>query len=244
MSLEGYRILLADDEKALTDYLAPILNRAGFSVIVVHDGNTALRYVTEKHPDLIVLDVLMPGLDGREVCRRLRAAGDWTPIIMLTQVNTTVDKVLSLEEGADDYLCKPFDPHELVARVRAVLRRRQVLANQPPLIRASRLRSGNLILDRRTRRAYLGGQMLELTPKALALLEYLMLHPDEVLTRERLLDAVWGWDYPVATRAVDARIAEIRRALGDDPESPNFIETIVGIGYRFLAPVEPLEDGR
>lgn len=240
--METCRILLADDEKALTSYLAPILERAGFAVTVVHDGETALRYVLEKHPDLIVLDLLMPGLDGRQICRQLRAAGDWTPVIMLTRVNTPVDKVSSLEEGADDYLCKPFDPHELVARIRAVLRRRQGPAKLPPLIKASRLRSGDLILDRRTRRAYKGGRALELTPKALALLEYLMLHPDEVLTRDRLLDAVWGWDYPVATRAVDVRIAEIRRALGDDPEHPSFVETIIGVGYRFLASVEPLED--
>lgn len=240
--MEAYRILLADDEKALTDYLAPILERAGFTVTVVHDGETALRYVRENHPDLVVLDVLMPGLDGRQVCRQLRAAGDWTPVLMLTHVNTPVDKVSSLEEGADDYLCKPFDPHELVARIRAVLRRRRGPANQPPLIKASRLHSGDLILDRKTRRAYWKGQPLELTPKALALLEYLMIHPDEVLTRDRLLDAVWGWDYPIATRAVDMRIAEIRKALGDDPEHPSFIETIIGIGYRFLAPVEPLED--
>lgn len=240
--VEAYQILLADDEKALTGYLAPILERAGFVVTVVHDGETALRYVIEKHPDLIVLDLLMPGLDGRQVCRQLRAAGDWTPVIMLTHVNTQVDKVSSLEEGADDYLCKPFDPHELVARIRAVLRRRRGPANQPPLIKASRLRSGDLTLDRRTRRVERGGQILELTPKALALLEYLMLHPGEVLARERLLDAVWGWDYPVATRAVDVRIAEIRQALGDDPEQPFFIETIIGTGYRFLASVEPLED--
>ncbi|MCX7681115.1 MAG: response regulator transcription factor [Anaerolineae bacterium] len=240
--METYRILLADDEKALTDYLAPILERAGFAVTVVHDGETALRYVLEKHPDLIVLDLLMPGLNGRQICRQLRAAGDWTPVIMLTRVNTPVDKISSLEEGADDYLCKPFDPYELVARIRAVLRRRQGPAKSPPLIKASRLRSGDLILDRRTRRVYKGGRALEVTPKALALLEYLMLHPDEVLTRDRLLDAVWGWDYPVATRAVDVRIAEIRRALGDDPEHPSFVETIIGVGYRFLASVEPLED--
>lgn len=240
--METSRILVADDEKALTGYLAPILERAGFAVTVVHDGETALRYVLENHPDLIVLDLLMPGLDGREVCRRLRAAGDWTPVIMLTRVSTPVDKVLSLEEGADDYLCKPFDPHELVARIRAVLRRRGGPAKQPPLIKASRLRAGDLVLDRKARRVERGGRTLKLTPKALALLEYLMLHPDEVLTRDRLLDAVWGWDYPVATRAVDVRIAEIRQALEDDPEHPSFVETITGVGYRFLVSVEPLED--
>lgn len=240
--MEASRILLADDEKALTSYVAPILERAGFAVTVVQDGNAALRETLRKCPDLIVLDLLMPGLDGREVCRRLRAAGNWTPVIMLTQVNSQVDKVLSLEEGADDYLCKPFDPHELVARIRAVLRRRGDRPRQAPLSTASRLRSGDLILDRKARRVYKGEQPLELTPKAWALLEYLMLHPDEVLSRERLLDAVWGWDYPAATRAVDVRIAEIRQALEDDPEHPTFIETIIGVGYRFSASVERLEE--
>lgn len=242
--MKAYQILLADDEKALTSYLAPILERAGFAVTVAHDGEAALRYALEKHPDLIVLDILMPGLDGREICRRLRAAGNWTPIIMLTQVNNQVDKVLSLEEGADDYLCKPFDPHELVARIRAVLRRRGDRPGQAPLSMASQLRAVDLILDRKARQVKKGGRILELTPRALALLEYLMLHPGEMLTRDRLLNAVWGWDYPVATRAVDVRIAEIRRALGDDPEHPTFIETITGVGYRFLASVEPLEDAR
>jgi DNA-binding response OmpR family regulator len=147
--------------------------------------------------------------------------------------------VLSLEEGADDYLCKPFDPHELMARIRAVLRRRGDLPRGKPLSLAQRLRAGDLVLDRRTRRAEKGRRSLDLTPKALALLEYLMLHPDEVLTRDRLLDAVWGWDYPVATRAVDMRVAELRRALDDDAERPAFVETVVGVGYRFLALVEP-----
>jgi DNA-binding response OmpR family regulator len=238
-AMENYHILLADDEKAITEYLVPMLERVGFNVSVAHDGATAMRYVTDLRPDLLILDVLMPGMDGRQVCRQLRASGNWTPVIMLTQVSTTMDKVLSLEEGADDYLCKPFDPHELVARIRAVLRRRQGLPKQKPLSLAPRLRSCNLVLDRRARRLEKNGQPIELTPKALALLEYLMLHPDEVLSRDRLLDAVWGWDYPVATRAVDMRIAEIRRLTEDDPNDPSFVETVVGEGYRFLGLVEP-----
>jgi len=234
------RILLVDDEEAFTRYLTPILERAGFSVVVAHDGNTALCYVREQLVDLIVLDLLLPDLDGREVCRRLRAAGIWTPVIMLTRVTSTLDRVMSLEEGADDYLSKPFDPHELIARIRAVLRRVQKFPQRPPLHAASKLRAGDLVLDRRARRACKGGKVLELTPRALTLLEYLMLHPDEVLSRERLLDAVWDWQHPVATRAVDVRVAEIRRALEDDPERPVYIETVTGLGYRFLAPVEPL----
>jgi DNA-binding response OmpR family regulator len=235
--MPGHPILLVDDEKAITDYLAPMLERAGFQVTVAQDGHSALRLANELNPDLIVLDVMMPGPDGREVCRRLRQASNWVPVIMLTQVSSTADKVLSLEEGADDYLCKPFDPQELIARIRAVLRRRQAFPERRPLSMATRLRSGDLLLDRRGRRVEVHGQPVELTPKALSLLEYLMLHPDQVFTREQLMDEVWGWLQPVATRAVDMRIAELRRALGDDPEQGIYIETVIGVGYRFVPPV-------
>jgi DNA-binding response OmpR family regulator len=155
---------------------------------------------------------------------------------MLTQISATGEKISSLEEGADDYLNKPFDPHELVARIRAVLRRAR--PGSPPLAAARRLVSGELVLDRPARRVRLGGREAALTPKAVALLEYLMTHPDELITRERLLDAVWGWDYPAGTRTVDTRIAEVRRAIGDDAADARFIETVPGQGYRFIAPVE------
>jgi DNA-binding response OmpR family regulator len=237
--MECESILLADDEKTLTNYLAAILEHAGFRTLVAHDGETALRLTLEERPDIVILDVMMPGLNGREVCRRLRSAGNWTPVIMLTQVNDSLEKAFSLEEGADDYLAKPFDTHELIARIRALLRRARIAPGRKPLSQAGALRSGSLILDRRSRRLQLGQQAIDLTPKALALLEYMMLHPDELLTRERLLDAVWGWDFPAATRAVDARVTELRRALEDDPDHPRFIETVVGVGYRFMAPVEP-----
>ena len=230
------KILLVDDEEAITSNLAPFLERAGFTVRVAGDGEEALRRVANFSPDLIVLDVLMPKLDGRQVCRRLRAAGNWTPIIMLTQVSSPAERAMSLEEGADDYLNKPFDPYELVARIRAVLRRAR--PGVPPLSAARRLACGPLVLDRPARRALLSGRELPLTPKAVAVLDYLMTHPDEVISRERLLDAVWGWDYPTGTRAVDVRIAELRRALGDDPAEPRYIETISGQGYRFVGTVE------
>ncbi len=230
------KILLVDDEAPITANLAPFLERTGFQVIVASDGEQAIQRMADSAPDLVVMDVLMPRLDGREVLRRLRRDGNWTPIILLTQVGESVERAMALEEGADDYLNKPFDPHELAARIRAVLRRAR--PGEPPLSTASKISSGELVLDRRARRAWLNGKELILTPKATFLLEYLMTHPDELVSRERLLDVVWGWDYPVSTRAVDTRIAELRRALDDDPTHPAYIETIPGQGYRFAGRVK------
>ena len=229
-------ILLVDDETAITDNLAPFLTRSGFAVEVASNGEEALHKVAAEHPDLLVLDVLMPRLDGREVLRQLRQGGNWTPILLLTQVGEAGERAMALEEGADDYLNKPFDPHELVARIRAVLRRAR--PGQPPLSAAARLACGSLTLDRTSHRAWLEGSELALTPKSVMLLEYMMTHPDELVSRERLLDVVWGWDYPVGTRAVDTRVAELRRALDDDPARPRYIETIPGQGYRFVGTVE------
>ena len=229
------KILLVDDEAAITDNLAPFLRRAGYVVEVAGDGEEALQKVAGFAPDLIILDVLMPRMDGRAVLRHLRQNDDWTSVILLTQVGESVERAMALEEGADDYLNKPFDPQELVARIRAVLRR--VHLGQPPLAAAEHLVSGELALDRVARRAKLAGQELSLTPRAVALLEYLMSHPDELMSRDRLLDAVWGWDYPTGTRTVDTRIAELRRALQDDPTNPRYIETVPGQGYRFVGGV-------
>ena len=229
-------ILLVDDEQAITSNLSAFLNRSGFETSIAENGEQALSRVESSPPDLIVLDVLMPKVDGREVLRHLRQAGDWTPVILLTQVGEASERAMALEEGADDYLNKPFDPHELVARIRSVLRRAR--PGRPPLSAAWVLVSGELRLDRHSRRAYLNDQEINLTPKALVLLEYLMTHPDELLNRDRLLDVVWGWEYPVGSRAVDTRIAELRRVLGDDPGDPIYIETVPSLGYRFIHPVE------
>jgi len=229
-------ILLVDDEEAITANLSPFLERSGYGVLIATNGEEALKKIQETGPDLVVMDVLMPKMDGREALRRLRRMDNWTPIILLTQVGEAVERAMALEEGADDYLNKPFDPHELVARIRAVLRRAR--PGRPPLSASWMLSCGSLGLDRRSRRASLDDNDLELTPKALVLLEYLMTHPDELVTRDRLLDAVWGWDYPVGTRAVDTRIAELRRALNDDATNPRYIETVPGQGYRFAADVE------
>jgi DNA-binding response OmpR family regulator len=229
-------ILLVDDETAIIDNLAPFMERSGFMVITAQNGIEALQKIAKEKPALLVMDVLMPKMDGRETLRQLRRSNNWIPILLLTQVGESSERAMALEEGADDYLNKPFDPHELVARIRAILRRAK--PGQPPISMAWKLLSGALVLDRRARRIYLKESEVILTPKALLLLEYLMTHPDELVTRDRLLDVVWGWDYPVGTRAVDTRIAELRRALKDEHANPKYIETVPGQGYRFIGELE------
>jgi DNA-binding response OmpR family regulator len=179
--------------------------------------------------------VMMPRMDGREVLRRVRTAGRWVPVVLLTEVGESFERSAALEEGADDYLNKPFDPQELVARIRAILRRAS--GGVPPLTAAHSLSSGALRVDRVARRCWVDGTETTLTPKAFSLLEYLVTHPDEVITRERLLSTVWGFDFPVTSRAVDHRVAELRRAFGDDGGEPRWIETVQGLGYRFAGAV-------
>src|SRR5512136_290970 len=155
------KILLVDDESAITENLAPILERAGLHVTIAAEGEEALQKAAEISPDLVILDILMPKMDGRDVLRQLRRDGNWTPVILLTQVGDSVERAMALEEGADDYLNKPFDPHELVARIRAVLRRAR--PGQPSLATSARLASKDLVFDRRSKRAWLDGVELGMT---------------------------------------------------------------------------------
>jgi DNA-binding response OmpR family regulator len=229
-------ILLVDDEPAITENLAPLLRRAGFDVVVAQTGDEALHQVRTTAPDLVVLDVLLPGIDGRAVLRQVRQEQRQVPILLLTQVGESGERAMALEEGADDYLNKPFDPHELVARIRAVLRRRPT--SGPSLVNAQRLRSGTVVLDRASQRVFRDGTEVLLTPRATILLAYFMTHPDEVMTRERLLEAVWGWAFPAGIRSVDTRVAELRRVLEENSASPELITTVPGVGYRFTARVE------
>jgi len=229
-------VLLVDDEDAIRTGLAAALDRASFEVIEARDGVEALARIEEQAPDLIVLDILMPEMDGREVCRRLREANNWTPVIMLTQIDATGEKISSLEEGADDYLNKPFDSYELIARIRALLRRQDLVERPAHLSRT--LTSGRLRLERETQRAWLENDQVVLSNKAFGVLAHLMSRPNTVVSREQLLDHVWGWDDPTGSRTVDVRIAEIRRKLGDPAADPEFIETVPGEGYRFLGEVK------
>jgi DNA-binding response OmpR family regulator len=214
-----------------------LLERSGFHVLLASNGEEALSKVQSHHPDVIVMDVLMPRMNGRETLRRMRRSNIWIPTILLTQVGEASERAVALEEGADDYLNKPFHSEELLARIHAVLRRARSVGQS--LSSARRLASFDLMLDRQSRRAFLADASLNLTPKAFAVLEYLMTHPDEAVTREQLLHSVWGWEYPTGTRTVDTRVNELRRALNDDAASPRFIQTLTGEGYIFIAPVKP-----
>ena len=239
MSTDRPSLLLVDDDPGITSGLSPVLERDGFRVAVAEDGLAALAAVAAGDVDIVVLDVMMPGLDGRETLRRLRRDGHTVPVVLLTSVGEAAERARALDEGADDYLNKPFDVGELISRVRAVLRRAR--PGRPTLATAQTLTAGPLVWDRVARRAWLNGREAVLTPKALALLDYLMTHPDELVTRQRLLEVVWGFDDLIGTRAVDHRIAELRRVLGEDAANPRWIQTVPGAGYRFIADVT---DGR
>lgn len=231
-------LLLVDDDPMVVESLAPLLERSGFHVLIASNGDEALSKVQSHHPDVIVMDVLMPRVNGREALRRMRKSNIWIPTILLTQVGEAVERAVALEEGADDYINKPFHSQELLARIHAVLRRARSTGGQS-LFSARRLAALDLVMDRQSRRVSLGKESLNLTPKAFAVLEYLMTHPDEAVSREELLHSVWGWEYPTGTRTVDTRVNELRRALNDDASSPRFIRTLMGEGYIFIALVHP-----
>jgi len=236
MSEKQPTLLLVDDDPMIVESLGPLLERSGFHVLLASNGEEAMKKVQLHHPDVIVMDVLMPLLNGRETLRRMRKSNIWIPTILLTQVGEASERATALEEGADDYLNKPFHSQELLARIHAVLRRAH--SSGQSIFSARRLASLDLILDRQSRRAFLADEALSLTPKAFAVLEYLLTHPDEAVSREELLHSVWGWEYPTGTRSVDTRINELRRALNDDAAAPRFIQTLTGEGYIFIAPVE------
>jgi DNA-binding response OmpR family regulator len=218
-------ILVVDDEQHIVELAQMYLEQAGFSVESAGDGQEALTRARHLRPALAVLDLMLPGLDGWEVCRRLRAESD-IPIIMLTARTDDIDRIVGLELGADDYVTKPFNPRELVARVRAVLRRYQKSV-RPDLA----VTVGQLTIDPASREAHLGNQVLGLRPKEFDLLLALAEHQGLVMSRDQLLDLVWGYDFPGGTRTVDAHISHLRSRLDG---SDVVIETLRGIGYKLV----------
>ena len=243
------KILVVDDEAILRDTIAYNLEQAGYQVVKAADGLDALEIARKEPPDLVVLDIMLPGIDGLEVCRQLRRdrATVTVPIIMLTAKADEIDKVVGLEVGADDYMTKPFGRRELLARVRALLRRADYpgynghdeaslqgsLNNEQEIPRSKDLVAGSLLIDQAGRRVNIRGQNIELQPKQFDLLTYLVRNRGTVLTRDQLLHHVWGYDYAGDTRTVDVHIRWLREKLEEDPASPKRIQTVRGVGYVF-----------
>jgi len=241
-------ILLVDDEPTLRDAVGYSLRREGYGVVYAADGVEALRVARAAPPDLVVLDVMLPGMDGLQVCRTLRAEST-VPILLLSAKGEEIDRVLGLELGADDYLTKPFAMRELLARIRAMLRRAQMAspatangdanghagaADEQARDDAAIVIDGDLTIDPARRLATRGGVALTLKPKEFDLLLYLTRHPGIVLSRDALLRRVWGYDYLFDTRTVDVHVRWLRQRIEADPAQPRRIETVRGFGYRFV----------
>ncbi len=226
-------ILLVEDDRTLREVVALNLERQGFTVHQVADGEAALAAVRHTPPDLIVLDVMLPKLDGLSLCRIIRAESD-VPIILLTARTGEVDKIVGLESGADDYVTKPFSIGELIARIRAVLRRAE-----GHKAAAQVLQVGPLRLDLLRWEATRGGRPLALSPREFRLLAEFMRHPGMVLSRDLLLERVWGPYYVGDVRTVDVHVRWLRQKIEEDPSNPRWIQTVRGVGYRFTVPEEP-----
>jgi two-component system, OmpR family, alkaline phosphatase synthesis response regulator PhoP len=222
-------ILVVDDEENIVQLARLYLERDGFQVQAVTDGMAAIQAVEKIHPALVVLDVMLPELDGFEVCRRLRAVNNTIPILMVTARDDDIDKILGLELGADDYMTKPFNPRELVARVKAILRR-SVRSVSPS--EGETLRIGDLVIDVGRRDVHLGATLIDLRTQEFEVLLVFARHPGQVFSREKLLDLAWGYDFFGQTRTVDVHVAQLRRKLST---SVVHIDTVTGVGYKLVS---------
>lgn len=226
----GYRALVVDDEAALADVVASYLRRDQFEVTVCHTGADALSVAREVDPDVVVLDLGLPGIDGLEVCRQLRTFSD-AYVVMLTARNTEVDTVVGLSVGADDYVTKPFSPRELVARIRAMLRRPRTAAAAVEAVPPARV-FGPLSIDTASRQVFLDGEPIPLTRTEFDILAALSSRPGVVWSRRQLIDTVWGEPWVGNDHLVDVHVGHLRRKLADDPADPRFVHTVRGVGYR------------
>jgi DNA-binding response OmpR family regulator len=227
-------VLVVDDEEAIAEAVRARLQSEGFHVVVAGDGPEAIELCAEAHPDLVVLDLMLPGMDGLEVCRQIQRER-WVPVLMLTARTEEADKVAGFAVGADDYLTKPFSLRELVVRVRAILRRMERIGSLPtdePIDRAG------LAIDQARRNVSVDGAEIQLTPLEFEILLTLARTPGVVFTREQLMDKVWGYRDFAGGRVVDSHVARIRRKLGEDGAEPRFIRTVHGVGYAFREPAE------
>jgi DNA-binding response OmpR family regulator len=223
-------VLVVDDDETVAHVVVSYLERAGHDVEYVADGAAALKAVEANPPDLLVLDLMLPEVDGLEVCRRVRRSHPDLPVIMLTALSEAEDRIAGLEVGADDYVTKPFSPRELVLRIESVLRR-TATARQP----ARLLRAGSITVDRAARRATRDGEELALTVRELELLAYLLEHPGVAFNREQLMHEVWGWTFGDQS-TVTVHVRRLREKIEDDPTNPTLIRTVWGVGYRLELP--------
>lgn len=228
------KILVVDDEKPIADILQFNLKKEGYEVFCAYDGNEALKMVEELKPDLILLDIMLPQRDGMEVCREVRKTSE-IPIIMLTAKDSEIDKVLGLELGADDYVTKPFSTREIIARVKANLRRQQVVATTPEE-EPKEITIGTLVIRPDAYVVSKRGETIELTHREFELLHYLAKHIGQVMTREHLLQTVWGYDYFGDVRTVDVTVRRLREKIEDNPSHPGWIVTRRGVGYYLRNP--------
>ncbi|GEN82232.1 alkaline phosphatase synthesis transcriptional regulatory protein PhoP [Sporosarcina luteola] len=226
------KILIVDDEQPIRTLLDYNLKQSNFETVMASDGEQAILQVEDEKPDLILLDLMLPKMDGIEVCKALRSRNINTPIIMLTAKGEEPDKVLGLEIGADDYMTKPFSPREVIARVKAVLRRSNERIGIEE-IEDQVLKSGSLTVHPEQYEVYLGEEALEFTPKEFELLVYFMQNKNRVLTRDQLLSAVWNYDFAGDTRIVDVHVSHLREKIEENTRKPVFIKTVRGIGYKF-----------
>jgi two-component system response regulator RegX3 len=225
-------VLLVDDEEPLRESLGYTLSREGYHVTTAADGLTALRAVREKAPDVVLLDLMLPGLDGTEVCRRIRGFSD-VPILMLTAKDQEADKVSGLELGADDYVTKPFSTRELLARIKAVLRRHHAAERVAGGTAAGVLAGGAIELDLDRHEVRVNGSVVELAPKEFQLLRVLMSNPGKAVSRDQLIEQVWGGEFMGDVKTLDVHIRWLREKVEEDPSAPEQIVTVRGVGYRF-----------
>jgi two-component system, OmpR family, alkaline phosphatase synthesis response regulator PhoP len=232
------KVLVVDDEQSIVTLLHYNLEQAGFEVITAMDGLTGKQLAETMAPDIIVLDLMLPKMDGIEVCKQLRQQKIMTPILMLTAKDDEFDKILGLELGADDYMIKPFSPREVVARVKAILRRIQIqtINNEAEQNDGGTLDIGNLQIFPEKFEAYFNNQLLELTLKEYELLHYLAQNKNRVLTRDQLLSAVWNYEFAGDTRIVDVHISHLREKIEVDTKKPVYIKTVRGLGYKLEEP--------
>lgn len=231
------KLLVIEDEKVLRETLAYNLSSQGFTVDTAEDGIKAMEAFSSSEFDLLILDVMLPGIDGFEICRRVRQQSN-VPILMLTARDEEIDRVVGLEVGADDYMGKPFSMRELIARVRAMLRRVELLRQEMKPIANQKadnqiIRIGDLLINPDRREVQLHDKIIDLKPKEFDLLLYMAQNRGKALTRERILEQVWGWDYVGESRTVDVHIRWLREKLESDPAHPKILVTVHGIGYRF-----------